>query len=53
MESSIFTNTALSTMSRHMLPYMRHQPVKMSDVLRLPPTPKASGAVTVSVARMK
>ena len=33
--------------------YIRHQPVKMSDVFRLPPIPKASGEVIVSTARIK
>ena len=36
-----------------MEPNIRHQPVKMSDVFRLPPMPKASGEVIVSTARMK
>ena len=40
-------------MSRHMEPYIRHQPAKMSEVFRLPPTPKATGARMVSTARIK
>ena len=36
-----------------MEPNIRHQPLKMSDVFRLPPMPKASGEVIVSTARMK
>ena len=36
-----------------MEPYILHQPLKMSDVFLLPPMPKASGALTVSMARMK
>ena len=53
IDSSILTNTTFITISRHMEPYIRHQPEKMSEVPRLPPTPKASGAVIVSTARMK
>ena len=53
IDSSILTNTTFITISRHMEPYIRHQPEKISEVLRLPPTPKASGAVMVSTARMK
>ena len=49
-ESSILKKTMLVAMSRHMLPNIRHQPAKISDVLLLPPMAKASGAVMVSIA---
>ncbi len=48
-DSISLKNMVLDTMSRHMLPYMRHQPVKMGAVLLLPPMAKASGAAMVSV----
>ena len=47
------TNITFVAMSRHIEPNIRHQPVKMSDVFRLPPMPKASGEVIVSTARIK
>ena len=47
------TNITFVAMSRHMEPNIRHQPVKMSDVFRLPPMPKARGEVIVSTARIK
>ena len=50
-DSSILKNITLETISRHMLPYIRHQPVKMETVLLLPPMEKASGAAMVSVDR--
>ena len=37
-------------MRKHILPNIRHQPEKISDVLLLPPIAKASGAMTVSIA---
>ena len=40
-------------MSTHMDPNIRHQPVKISEVFRLPPMAKASGAVMVSMERIK
>ena len=50
--SSILKNITFVTISRHILPNIRHQPVKISDVLLLPPMEKASGAVIASTARM-
>ena len=52
-EKSILAKTTLSTVSRHIDPYILHQPVKMSFVSLLPPMPNASGAQMVSTARMK
>ena len=49
-DSSILKKTMLVAMSRHILPNIRHQPAKISDVLLLPPIAKASGAMTVSIA---
>ena len=51
-DSSILKNTTFVTIRRHILPNIRHQPVKISEVLLLPPMEKASGAVMVSMARM-
>ena len=48
-DSSILKNITFDTISRHILPYIRHQPVKMGAVLLLPPMEKASGAAMVSV----
>ncbi|MPN59996.1 hypothetical protein SDC9_207719 [bioreactor metagenome] len=42
----------LLTITKHMEANIRHQPVKISDVLRLPPTPKANGAQMVSIPRI-
>lgn len=50
-ENSILQHTRLVTMSRHILPNIRHQPEKMGAVFLLPPMAKASGAVMVSMAR--
>lgn len=51
-DKSILRKITWLTISTHMEPYIRHQPVKMSDVLLLPPTPKASGAAIVSTPRI-
>ena len=51
-DSSILKKITFVTIKRHMLPNIRHQPVKISEVLLLPPMAKASGAVIVSMARM-
>ena len=51
-DKSILKKITLVTISRHILPNIRHQPVKISDVLLLPPMEKASGAVMVSMARI-
>ena len=51
-DSSILKNITFVTISRHMLPNIRHQPVKISAVLLLPPMEKASGAVIASTARI-
>ena len=51
-ENSILKHTRLVTMSRHMLPNIRHQPEKMDAVFLLPPMAKARGAVMVSMARI-
>ena len=51
-ENSILKHTRLVTISRHMEPNIRHQPVKMDAVFLLPPMAKARGAVRVSMARM-
>ena len=49
-ESSILKKTMFRAIRKHILPNIRHQPVKISDVLLLPPIAKASGAVMVSMA---
>ena len=49
-DSSILKKTMLVAMRKHILPNIRHQPEKISDVLLLPPIAKASGAMTVSIA---
>ena len=51
-ENSILKHTRLVTVSRHMEPNIRHQPVKIPAVFLLPPMAKARGAVRVSMARM-
>ena len=51
-DSSILKKITFVTIKRHILPNIRHQPVKISEVLLLPPIAKASGAVIVSIARM-
>lgn len=51
-DRSIFIKIMWLTISKHMEPNIRHQPVKISDVLLLPPTPKANGAAMVSTPRM-
>ncbi len=51
-ENSILKHTRLVTISRHIEPNIRHQPVKMDAVFLLPPMAKARGAVRVSIARM-
>ncbi len=51
-DKSILKNMTFVTISKHMLPNIRRQPVKISDVLLLPPMEKASGAVMDSTARM-
>ena len=51
-DNSILRKITLVTMTRHMEPNILHQPVKMSDVFLLPPTPKAKGAHKVRTARM-
>ena len=51
-DRSILKNTTLSAIRTHMEPNIRHQPVKISEVFRLPPMAKASGAVMVSMARI-
>ena len=51
-ENSILKQTRLVTISRHMEPNIRHQPVKMDAVFLLPPMAKARGAVRVSMARI-
>ena len=48
-DSNILKNITFDTIRRHILPYIRHQPVKMETVLLLPPMEKASGAAMVSV----
>lgn len=51
-DRSILRKITWLTINTHMEPYIRHQPVKISDVLLLPPTPKAKGATMVSTPRM-
>lgn len=51
-ENSILKHTRLVTISRHILPNIRHQPEKMDAVFLLPPMEKANGAVMVSMARI-
>ena len=51
-DKSILKKITFVTISRHILPNIRHHPVKISDVLLLPPMEKASGAVMVSMARI-
>lgn len=49
-ESSILKKTIFVAIRKHILPNIRHQPAKISDVLLLPPIAKASGAMMVSIA---
>ena len=51
-DSSILKKITFITISVHMLPNIRHQPLNISDVLLLPPVANASGAVIVSTARI-
>ena len=51
-DSSILKNITFVTISRDILPNIRHQPEKISAVLLLPPIENASGAVIVSTARI-
>ena len=51
-ENSILKHIRLVTISRHMEPNIRHQPLKMEAVFLLPPMAKARGAVRVSIARI-
>lgn len=49
-ESSILKKTMFVAIRKHILPNIRHQPAKISDVLLLPPIAKTRGAMTVSIA---
>ncbi|NCB35426.1 MAG: hypothetical protein EOM58_05215, partial [Clostridia bacterium] len=51
-DKSILKKMTLLTIIKHIEANIRHQPVKISDVFRLPPTPKASGAQMVSIPRI-
>ena len=49
IDNSILKKITFVTISVHILPNIRHQPPKISEVLLLPPMANASGAVAKSV----
>ena len=49
---SSLKKTTLIPIRIHIDPYIRHQPLKISEVLRLPPIANAKGAVIVRTARI-
>ena len=51
-DKSILKKITWVVINTHILPNIRHQPLKMSEVLLLPPIANASGAVIVSTARI-
>ncbi len=52
MENTILRNIILDTITKHIEPNIRHQPVNRSKVLRLPPMAKANGAHMVKTAKI-